>query len=238
MKTNSYILITTIIISTTACNGFCLNIDNNETSIHLNNASVVNKDNTLTVSTGLLERQWKWTGKGLITTGLKNISSGRQWVNGQPHYDCDWSLPGFIDDGTEAKLIAVTANQSNDGGFTSEHIEVIATIEYPKANLAVKYIIWVYPSCPGIRTQIKVKALPGFKAAPRPEGASGRVDYIPVSFENMDRQAIGYYNHTQFRNSPETELIREERITTPLASKAFTKGAENRIESSPRNSAM
>jgi hypothetical protein len=119
-------------------------------------ASVQTKNSELIVSTGKVSRKWKWTGKGLVTTSFSNSSTGKSWVNLKPRFSSDWSFFGFIDE-TPAKLINLEVHQSNDEGFTSPHLEVIAEIEYPSVASFVKYQIWAYPQCPGIRTQLWVK---------------------------------------------------------------------------------
>ncbi len=187
-------------------------------SLKLDSASVKSKNNLLIVNTGVIERRWKWTDKGFVTVSLMQLDSGHQWANTNIEHLCDWSLPGIIDNSSEAKLIKLSAEKSDDNGFTSEHIEVIAEIKYPKSKLLLQYIIWAYPDSPGIRTQIRVKALDGFKAG-QISNIAGCIDFIPVLPENLKRRAIGYYNHTQLRNYHETEILREEVFEKPLSGK-------------------
>jgi len=162
----------------------------------------------LIVTTGRVTRQWRWTGAGLATVSLVDVESGRQWVTGEPACRCDWSLAGRIDGDSAAELISLTAAESDDEGFTSGHLEVIAAIEYPRAKVAVQVVIWAYPDAPGLRTQLRAKALPG--QAPPAEAAPSRCDLIPAATGGLTRRAIGYYNETQQRNRPETDLLAEE----------------------------
>ncbi len=162
----------------------------------------------LTVTTGRVSRQWRWTGAGLATVSLLDVRAGRQWVTGEPTHRCDWSLTGRIDDDSAAELTALSAAESDDEGFTSPHLEVIAEIEYPRAKLTVQYLVWAYPDAPGLRTQLRAKALGG-DVSPAAEAPS-RCDLIPAVTDGLTRRAIGYYNETQQRNRPETDLLAEE----------------------------
>ncbi len=188
-------------------------------SLKLGEANVKTKNDLLIVNTGVIERRWEWTGKGFVTVSLKQLDSDRQWANTNDlEYFCDWDLPEFIDNSSKAKLTKLTAKKSTDNDFTSEHIEILAEIKYPKSNLVLQYVIWVYPNSPGIRTQLRIKALKNFDAGST-SNISGRVDFVPVFSKNLKRRAIGYYNHTQKRNFHETEILKEEIFDKPLTNK-------------------
>lgn len=123
-------------------------------------ATAITEGDHLVVNTGYIERVWKWTGFGLVTTRLRNTLSGRQWGWEKPDRPCDWDLPacGY----QEGTLVALTATPGNDEGFSSKHICVTATIEYPAVGLAVRYTVWAYPGAAGLRTQLQVKALSNY----------------------------------------------------------------------------
>ena len=178
----------------------------------MKSATALISDDSLVVDTSRMRRKWKWTSRGFVTVSLQDKVLGVEWCGRKPAYSCDWSLWGIVG---EAELLSVDAKVSDDEGFTSEHIEVRALVEYPREKLQVEYLIWAYPSSPGIRTQIRVKSLEGF--SPEKFNGESRVEYIPVSFENTVRREIGYYNDTQHRNEPETEILREEVKTSPLS---------------------
>lgn len=112
---------------------------------------------TLTVSTGKVERQWAITKNGLKTTSLKNLTNEKQWVNADASFGCDWSYDGLVTDTSLCRLISLVAQQSNDKGFTSDYLEVTAEFEYPATKTFIKYQIWAYPDAPGIRTQVWIK---------------------------------------------------------------------------------
>ncbi len=104
----------------------------------------------LTVSTGAMTRQWKWTGKGLLTHSLaapddKVLAAGTEET-------ADWHLgePG------EGKLVSLKAFADDDDRFTSKHLAIEAEIQYPTLHL--KYVIWAYPGAPGLRTQLWLKS--------------------------------------------------------------------------------
>jgi hypothetical protein len=121
-------------------------------------ASVHTERNLLIVSTGAVERRWKWTGSGFATVELRDLSSRREWtdVNRQVA-NCDWSNPEVIPTGAQAEVVALTACEDDDEGFTSKHLEVAAEIAYPQAGVSVRYVIWAYPGATGLRTQLWVK---------------------------------------------------------------------------------
>jgi hypothetical protein len=42
-------------------------------------ATVKTNKNQLIVSTGKVQRTWRWTGKGLATISVKNLETGKEW---------------------------------------------------------------------------------------------------------------------------------------------------------------
>ncbi len=120
------------------------------------NAFVKTEANNLLVSTGSVERVLQWTGKGFVTIGLKNLISGKEWVDVNPNVGADWSYAGLIDN-TPAELLSLYTTESTDEGFTSPHIEVVAEIFYPSIETTLKYQLWVYPDAPGIYSRIWLK---------------------------------------------------------------------------------
>lgn len=178
-------------------------------SAGLGAARVRAKAGVLTVTTGVLERTWRWTGRGLVTTSLRHLPSGREWASGEPAPACDWAVGGLIDDATAGKLASLTARAVRQSPWTSPHVEVVAEVRYPEPRLRVQHVVWVYPDSPGIRTQLRLRAIRGCRAA---GGRSGRVEHVPVAFGDVRRRAIGYYNQTQRRNQRDTPLLREEAL--------------------------
>ncbi len=182
-----------------------------QVDLTLDRASVRTDKDLLIASTGRVERRWRWTGHGLVTVSLRDLDSSREWATA-PAITCDWSLPGLIGEQTEAKLTSLTCREDDDEGFTSRHLAVMAEITYPDAKLVVRYIVWVYPDAPGLRCQLRARGMPGFSAE-RSLRQPARVDYMPISLAGTSRRAIGYYNDTQHRNSPDKEILREQTVT-------------------------
>ena len=147
-------------------------------------ASVKTKGNELVVSTGKVQRTWKWTGKGLVTTSFKNAKTGKDWAEMKPKFSSDWAYYGLIDE-KAGKLISLTTKQGNDDGFTSNYLEVIAEVEYPSVESFIKYQIWAYPNAPGIFTRVWFKGKGGknFKSASL--AANERVSIKQLSGENQ-----------------------------------------------------
>ncbi|MEA3480087.1 MAG: hypothetical protein U9R60_18030 [Bacteroidota bacterium] len=196
-------------------------------TVEYKNAKVIFENNKIIVSTGKIERTWNWTGKGLQTVSLKNQLTGEEYAKTDSKYQCDWDLPGAINDTTRAELIDFNVTESDDEGFSNKHLQVITIIKYPAAKLEVKHVIWVFSNAPGIRTQLRVKAMDGFssKNLPDKEGErmdcghiiavpSARCEYLPLNFtvENA-RRYWGYYNNPGGRHDPSREMLEETIVT-------------------------
>lgn len=198
-------------------------------SLHasLGHARVETKDDELVISTGRMTRVWHWTGKGLATTKLQDHGNAQTYDNANSVPVCDWTLPGLINEKSEGQLIGMEAHVANDDGFTNQHIEVTSTIRYETAKLEIKHIIWVFPDATGIRTQLQVKALPGFdpKAGSIADqkivdcggtklGPGARVDFLPLNFSLPNRRHYwGIYNDPGNRLDQSKPMLKEETIT-------------------------
>lgn len=160
----------------------------------LGNARVAIQGDRISVSTGGVERTWHWTGSGLVTVSLRDQKSGRDWAV-KPQRDCDWDLPGAITKGAKATLVSTESRISDDDGFSGRHLELVSTIRYDEAKLLIQHIVWAIPDAPGLRTQLRVKALPGFDPKDKPTGdftfkdfgatflkPSARAEYLPLDF--------------------------------------------------------
>ncbi len=123
------------------------------------NAKVFTKGNELIVATGKIERVYKITDYGLTTTMFKEYSSSKEWVKADTGV-CDWE----IDKNVLGNLVSIDAKISDDEKFTNTHILVEVEFEYPEKQIMVKYIIWTYPDAQGLRTQLQLKAMPGYAA--------------------------------------------------------------------------
>lgn len=198
-----------------------------ETTVNLKNATVRFKDNKIFVSTGKIERSWKWTGKGLLTTSIKNQLTGKEYAKVETKNQCDWDLPGAISNTSPADLIDVRVKESDDNGFSSKYLEFTSTIKYADAGLLIEHVIWVFPNAPGIRTQLRVKALSGYSSKKNRTAEDERMDcgykiavpgaraeYLPLNFtvENA-RRYWGYYNNPGGRHDPSRDMLEEKVVT-------------------------
>ena len=173
----------------------------------LDNAEFSFSENILTVSTGRVQRQWKWTGNGFLTTSFKNLSSGKEWASSFPDHTADWDLPAKIGKESVAELVSVNCVESDDEKFTSPHLLCTAHMRYD-CGLEIQYLIRIYPDAPGIWTALNVKALESFSSDGIPEDISifkyygsrqpvkiARCEYIPVDFTQPNqRRYWGIYN--------------------------------------------
>jgi len=184
-------------------------------------ASFKVENDEIIVSTGEVEGKWRWTGKGFVSSGFKNLASGKEWLNQQSEQLADWDLRIFED---EAKLISITAEPSTDENFTSEHIRVVAEIDYAMAEkyygesgLRLRFEIWTYPQAPGFRTQISIKGQKSWFAPGIACSNDYLIDYLPVSTANLTRQTVGFYNDHDGRNSDSLDFV-ENRLFSTLVS--------------------
>ncbi len=193
----------------------------------LKNAEYSFSENILSASTGKVQRQWKWTGNGLQTISIKNQLTGIEYAKINNKHSCDWDLPGAINDTTPAELFNITVIENDDEGFINKHLQVISTIKYPKSKVEVQHVIWIFPDAPGIRTQLRVKAMEGFSPENLPDKEGERIDcghkiavpsarteYLPLNFtvENA-RRYWGYYNNPGSRHDPAREMLEETIVT-------------------------
>ena len=179
----------------------------------------------ITVSTGAIERVWSWTGKGLVTMSLRNATSGKEWAV-KPSHACDWDLPGALGDTTTGVLLGTESRVADDDGFSSPHLEVISTIRYEEAKLELQHVVWVFPDAPGLRVQLRAKALPGFDPKGKPAGEStyedcgatfpkpsARAEYLPLDFSiRNERLYWGYYNNPGNRHDQSQDMLKEQAV--------------------------
>lgn len=190
---------------------------------NLGMAKIYTKGDSLFVSTGEVQRVWVWTPNGLITTCLKDLVNRKTYQNSQNKIQCDWN---FQTDKTPAKgkLLGMTTNVANDDSFTNKYLELVAEIRYESLKLDVRYIIWAFPDAPGIRTQLQVKALPGFdpKTVLKPDTLENyygstqpvkgaRTEFLPLDLSvRNERRYWGYYNDPGNRCDQSKDMLREE----------------------------
>ncbi|MFW6287048.1 MAG: hypothetical protein ACOC29_03805, partial [Candidatus Sumerlaeota bacterium] len=164
--------------------------------------------NTLTVTTGKMQRIWALTDAGLATREVKNIASDHTWAMLPDAAGCDWELPGVSPEGhRKCRLEAIRMHESDDEGFTTRHLAVELDLYYPGTSMRVRFTVWAYPDAPGLRTRLWLQ--PGSMRRVYHTDSTGRVECLPLDLRNASLHAAGYYNCTQSRNKPETPLIRE-----------------------------
>lgn len=204
MKWNHLIICLLTVLLGTACSTEKFPIQLDES---YQEAKAYTKGNRLYVSTGKMDREWELTPMGLLTKTIKN---GPQQPNTTAKgLMADWNLAGILPTEARGRLVALSAQQANDEGFTSEHLEVVAEFEYPEHGVQLKYMVWAYPNAPGMRTQLFVKKLGNFQI-PNDPMKGPRAEYLPVDTEGVATKLIGYYNHTQGRNTPKDDILKEE----------------------------
>jgi hypothetical protein len=175
------------------------------------------------VSTGLTKRTSLITDYGMTTLSLYDEKNNKEWASTKTTSKCDWDLPGLINDSTKADLVKQSVKESTDDGFTSNHLEVKTLFYYKTAKLAIEHIIWVYPHATGLRTQLRVKALPGYlsKGLPEKENQessygllkyvpSARIENLPIDLSILNqRHYWGYYNNPGGRYDQSKDMLEE-----------------------------
>ena len=193
----------------------------------MGSASVRVNNDTLIVCTGKIERKWGWTKNGLLTISIRDLHTGKEWVKPNFSMMCDWDLPGAITASSKATIVSFDVRESDDEGFISPHLEVISQIRYDSARLEIQHVVWVFPGAPGIRTQLRVKSLNGFKPDSLPETEttrnyyghtlsvpSGRSEYLPLDLTiKNQRRYWGYYNNPGSRHDQSRDMLKEEVVT-------------------------
>lgn len=189
----------------------------------LGKAKVFTSNDTLVVSTGNIERRWILSNQGLRTISLKDLQLNKEWCKSTVDMGCDWDLPGAIDSTTKTKFISIDVRKANDDNFINDYLEVITQFRYDSALLDLQHVIWVFPNAPGIRTQLRVKALDGFQFEGLPEEEivknfsgnnmvvpSARSEYIPLDYSvKNQRRYWGYYNDPGSRHDQSKDMLRE-----------------------------
>lgn len=181
----------------------------------LKNAKAHTEDNLLIVSTGKISRSWAWSDTGFVTEKITDLDSGKSWEYSGTN--CDWQLPDAKET-AKAEIVSISAEISDDEGFTSQHIAVTSEIFYPDTGIVIQWNIWAYPNAPGIRTQLAVKTKKSISWGHSNQGSpqDARVERIPVSKPTSRRRFIGYYNETQQRNDTHQDILKEEIVDHPL----------------------
>lgn len=183
-----------------------------EVKCSLGAARAKTDDGKLVVSTGLVQREYKWTGSGLVTVGLKDIEADREWARETKEL-ADWRFEGLSPD-AKGELQGIEAQVSDDEGFTSKHIKVVSTVKYLEAGVVLQHVVWVYPGAPGFRTQLHAKTIKdkSLGGSGKPDEAVDQGDYLPVDLDTQALRLIGYYSDTQHRNTRETPILKEETL--------------------------
>jgi len=183
-------------------------------SSHYDDAYARVEANTLVIGTGRIERRWKLTGEGLVTTSLKNSGgSKREWADREPAVQADWAHPLLMPPGGGCKLVSLTATEDDDEGFMTKNLKVTAEISYPATSITLRYEVRAFPGLSGLMTQLWIKGspLPGQAAEALASGIEGaRVDHLPITAKALNRIAWGFYNDPNQRYRAETPLRREE----------------------------
>ena len=174
-------------------------------------ASAKTSGNKLTVNTGKVSRIWELTSHGLLSRSIAQEQNNFSTV--ESANQSDWHLTGILPQEAVGNLVSLSAEKANDEGFTSNHLKVTAEFEYIEQGIGLKYEIWAYPKATGLRTQLFVKKLANYK--PSLDSLSmARAEYLPLNTERTTSNLIGYYNDTQHRNTKETEILKEETVSS------------------------
>jgi len=168
-------------------------------------ANVVTKNNKLVVSTGKVERTYQLTSDGLKTISFKLIAQNKEWIKTESATNCDWNING----NSPGNLIAMNASISDDEKFTDKHILVEAEFEYPEKEIKLKYTVWVYPGADGLRTQLQLKALPGFDTT-QGKFINDITESIALNEKPINQYAFGYSQG--IKTNSKNKILTEEKL--------------------------
>lgn len=191
---------------------------------NLKSASVSVSGDTLIASTGKIERKWCLNKTGLKTVAVKDLFLNKEWSKVHSEVTCDWDLPGAIHPNSKATFVSFDVRESDDDGFINRHLEVTTHFRYDSARLEVQHVVWLFPDAPGVRVQLKVKAMDGFNPEGLPDKEttrnyfghtlsvpSGRAEYLPLDFSvKNQRRYWGYYNDPGSRHDQSRDMLKEE----------------------------
>ncbi|ARN57364.1 hypothetical protein [Sedimentisphaera salicampi] len=124
----------------------------------LGKARIYSEDEQLIASTGKVQRVWQWTDYGFGTVSLKNLSTGKEWIE-EPENNCDWAYFGITED-KKGVIRKLDAEVQQATPFSKEHLRLRAVIYYPSERTSVLYEVCVYPGAEGIKTQLGIKRPP------------------------------------------------------------------------------
>lgn len=147
-------------------------------------------NDTLRLSTGKVERTLVWTDMGFKTMGLRDIENDIEWADLKSGHISDWENPLKESSKHQGSIKGVKFTESNDEGFTSDHLLISILIGYG-GLLEVKYISKLYPNAPGIYTHLEIRKLK---------------DDAELSF-HVDNTYKDYYGSTQIEKSIRGEFI-------------------------------
>lgn len=174
-------------------------------TVFLDNASVEIRSNRIVATTGKVTIKWDLAKTGLKMTRLSNFKNEN--LIDSSNSVGSWRI---VQDSLSARLINVSADISDDEGFTNQHIRVRADFQYIGTGIDIRYEIWVFPGANGIRTQLFIRKNETGKVLPFHETTVESMRF----FEHIKEiEGVGYYNDTQNRNTLETPILKDESYT-------------------------
>ena len=176
-------------------------------ALRLGNARVETSADRLLVSTGQVTRVYRLTNSGLKTTSLKNLASQQEWISTDASGSCDWLVNK--NDTYRSELVEMTARVSDDEQFTDHHISLEAVLDYPQEKIRVKYVLWIYPDAPGIRSQLQLRALAGFDST-QSAFTPAVTESFSVAKAQRTYRAFGYMQGVKMNTTD--PILREEAL--------------------------
>ncbi|MCG8450404.1 MAG: hypothetical protein MI725_12615, partial [Pirellulales bacterium] len=138
--------------------------------------------------------------------------------------EADWNIPG-ISTGP-AELVALTARENDDEGFTNKHIEIIAEFHYELTKTNLQYRIWAYPEAPGLRVQVWLKAGHGFQSPKNMPEATLLALSTDTSLLKRCVATYSKFNSSRSGRYEKFPMMKEETSSGPVvATERFAKAA-------------
>lgn len=171
-------------------------------TVSLDKASVEIGSNQIVATTGKVAIKWDLAETGLKMCWLSN-SKDENLID-SPNSVESWSIDSRA---LSAKLINISADISDDEGFTSQHIRVVSDFQLAGKGIDIRYEIWIFPGANGVRTQLFIRKNGTGNVASFNETTVESIRFVELIKEV---EGIGYYNDTQNRNTRETPILKEE----------------------------
>jgi hypothetical protein len=180
---------------------------------------------TLKLTTGKVKRTLLWTGSGFKTLSFLDIENKFEWSDLNSNPNIDWEIPLKKTEYLTATIKEVIFSQSDDNGFTADHLAVSILISYGDV-LEMKYISKLFPNAAGIWTNLEVrKTKSDLELSYTVDSTffeyygstqlkkSAKADHIPIDFSKPNERFYWGYRNDPGHTVNTFSMIKEEKFS-------------------------